>query len=78
MLEVELEITLSREEDGRFIAELRALPGAIAYGATPDEAVARVQAVALRVRAEDLLAKRRPLAAIRFRIAAASPEARWG
>ena len=42
------------ETDGRWIAEVVELPGALAYGATRDEAVARVQALALRVVADRL------------------------
>jgi predicted RNase H-like HicB family nuclease len=42
------------EEDGRWLAEVSDLPGAIAYGATPSEAAARAQALALRVLAERL------------------------
>jgi predicted RNase H-like HicB family nuclease len=47
-------IELDREADGRWIAEIRALPGVLAYGATRDEAVARTKALALRVLAERL------------------------
>ena len=49
-----LTIELEREDDGRWIGEVPALPGVLAYGATRDEAVARVQALALRVVAERL------------------------
>ena len=42
------------EDDGRWIAEVSTLPGALAYGQTRDEAIARVQAVALRVLANRL------------------------
>jgi predicted RNase H-like HicB family nuclease len=49
-----LRIELEREEDGRWIAEVPALPGTLCYGASRDEAVARVQALALRVIAERL------------------------
>jgi predicted RNase H-like HicB family nuclease len=45
-------IELDREEDGRWIAEIPALPGALAYGATRDEAVRRVEALALRILAD--------------------------
>jgi predicted RNase H-like HicB family nuclease len=34
---------IEQEEDGRWIAEVSALPGAIAYGATPGEAFAAVR-----------------------------------
>ncbi len=48
------QIELEREDDGRWIAEVGALVGVLAYGATRDEAMARVQALALRVIAERL------------------------
>src|SRR5438552_794784 len=45
---------IEREDDGRWLAEVPALPGVLCYGADRDEAVARVQALALRVIAERL------------------------
>jgi predicted RNase H-like HicB family nuclease len=48
MLRVETE----RESDGRWIAEIAGLPGALAYGATRDEAVAKTEALALRILAD--------------------------
>ncbi len=47
-------IETEREEDGRWLAEVAALPGAMSYGKTRDEALARVQALALRVLADRL------------------------
>jgi predicted RNase H-like HicB family nuclease len=47
-------IELECEEDGSWIAEVVELPGTLAYGATQDEAIARVQALALRVVADQL------------------------
>lgn len=47
-------IELERESDGRWLAEVAALPGVLCYGQDRDEAVARVQALALRVIAERL------------------------
>jgi predicted RNase H-like HicB family nuclease len=47
-------IEIEREEDGRWLAEVPALAGVMCYGASRDEAVARVQALALRVIAERL------------------------
>ena len=44
-----LKIELEREEDGRWIAEVPALPGVLAYGDT--EAQARAHAVSLALRA---------------------------
>ena len=48
------EIEIDREDDGRWIAEIPDLSGVLAYGQTREEAVARVQALALRVIAERL------------------------
>ena len=47
-------IDLDREEDGRWLAEIDALPGVMCYGQDRDEAIAKVQALALRVIAERL------------------------
>ena len=51
---MKLSIEMDREEDGRWIAEVADLPGVLAYGATREEALARVEALALRVLAERL------------------------
>jgi predicted RNase H-like HicB family nuclease len=53
---VAMKFTIEREqeEDGRWIAEVLELPGVLAYGQTLDEAVAKVQALALRVIADRL------------------------
>ena len=45
-------IETEREDDGRWIAEVMEIPGTMVYGSTADEAIARVQALALRVLAE--------------------------
>lgn len=47
-------IETEREDDGRWIAEVADLPGVLAYGASRDEAVARAEALALRVLADRL------------------------
>jgi predicted RNase H-like HicB family nuclease len=49
-----LRIETERETDGRWIAEVPSLPGAMAYGASEAEAVDRVKALALRVIADRL------------------------
>lgn len=49
---MKLNIETEREDDGRWIAEVVDLPGVMAYGATRAEAVARVEAPALRVMAD--------------------------
>ena len=49
-----LHIELEQEADSRWIAEVTDLPGVLAYGVTRPDAVAKVQALALRVLAERL------------------------
>lgn len=53
-------VELEREDDGRWIAEVTDLPGVMAYGQTQEEAVARVEALALRVIADQLEHGERP------------------
>ena len=47
-------IELEAEGDGRWIAEVPSLPGVMVYGASREEALARVEALALRVLADRL------------------------
>lgn len=47
-------VELERESDGRWLAEVRELPGVMAYGPSAAEAGARAQALALRVVADRL------------------------
>ena len=47
-----MSVEAEREEDGRCIAEVPELPGVMVYGRTREEAVTRVQALALRVIAD--------------------------
>ena len=47
-------IETEQETDGRWLAEVETLPGVMAYGTTKTDAVAKVQALALRVLAERL------------------------
>ena len=49
-----LTVEYEQEEDGRWLAEVLELPGALAYGQTSEEAVAKAQALALRVLADRL------------------------
>lgn len=65
------QIEIDREVDGRWIAEVPDLSGVLSYGRTRDEAVARVQALALRVIAERLECSEAPaeLLAVTFRAA---------
>ena len=47
-------VEVEREEDGRWLAEVPDLPGVMVYGESRDEAISKVQALALRVLAEKL------------------------
>ena len=47
-------IETEQEEDGRWIAEVVEIPGAMTYGSTLAEATTKAQALALRVLAERL------------------------
>jgi predicted RNase H-like HicB family nuclease len=47
-------IELEREDDGRWVAEVTELPGVMVYGSDRAVAIAKVQALALRVLAERL------------------------
>jgi predicted RNase H-like HicB family nuclease len=49
-----MKIEIEREDDGRWIAEVSELPGVMAYGMSRDEAIAKAQALALRVIADRL------------------------
>jgi predicted RNase H-like HicB family nuclease len=53
-------VEIDREDDGRWIAEVPTLPGVLCYGKDRDEAVAGVQALALRVIAERLEQREAP------------------
>lgn len=47
-------VEIEREDDGRWIAEVAALPGVLVYGDTRDGALASAKALALRVLADRL------------------------
>ena len=49
-----MRIEIERERDGRWIAEVPDLPGVLAYGRTRKQAIARAEALALRVIADRL------------------------
>ncbi|PHX67625.1 MAG: HicB family protein [Cyanobium sp. Baikal-G2] len=49
-----LNLEVEQEDDGRWLAEVVELPGALAYGASADEAMAKAEALALRALAEQL------------------------
>jgi predicted RNase H-like HicB family nuclease len=47
-------VDVEQEVDGRWIAEVGDLPGVLAYGQTREQAIARAEALALRVLADRL------------------------
>lgn len=47
-------IEFEQETDGRWLAEVPGLPGVLAYGASPEEAMSKAEVLALRVLAERL------------------------
>ena len=47
-------IECEEETDGRWLAEVPQLPGVLSYGQTADEAMAKVEVLALRTMAERL------------------------
>lgn len=49
-----LTVEIDRDDDGRWMAEVPDLPGVLAYGTSREEAVARAEALALRVLADRL------------------------
>jgi len=49
-----MNIEIEREDDGRWIAEVPELPGVMGYGRSREEAISKVEALALRVLADRL------------------------
>lgn len=49
-----MRVQVEREEDGRWIGEVPALPGVLVYGATAEEARAKAEALAFRVIADKI------------------------
>lgn len=50
----DMRVETEREDDGRWVAEVPALPGAMGYGATKKEAIAKVEALVLRALADKI------------------------
>jgi len=59
------------ETDGRWIAEIPDLPGALAYGSTEQEAAASAQALAFRVLADRIEEQKEPAETVTVSIEAA-------
>ena len=51
---MQFQLECEREDDGRWLAEIAAIPGVLAYGKSANEAMARAEVLALRVLAEQL------------------------
>ena len=51
---MEFKIEHEQESDGRWLAEVPELPGVVAYGSTPSEAMGKAEVLALRVLADRL------------------------
>jgi predicted RNase H-like HicB family nuclease len=49
-----MKVEVEQEADGRWIAEVSVIPGALVYAASKEEAVAKVEALVLRVLADRL------------------------
>lgn len=47
-----MQVEVEQEADGRWIAEVPTLPGAMCYGATKEDAVAKVESLVLDVLAD--------------------------
>ena len=47
-------VEYEQEDDGRWLAEVLELPGVMTYGQSSEEAIAKAQALALRVLADRL------------------------
>ena len=58
---MELKVEFEREDDGRWIAEVTSIPGAMAYGSTKNEAGAKAEAIALRAIADRIEADKSAL-----------------
>ena len=60
-------IETEQEDDGRWIAEILEVPGALAYGLTEKEAVSKAFAIALRSLADNIeRSKEEPPTSIRW------------
>ena len=59
-------IEFEQEDDGRWIAEIPALPGVLVYGASRLEAESRVEALALRVLADRIEGQNTTLQYVNF------------
>jgi predicted RNase H-like HicB family nuclease len=75
---MQLTIRLLRETDGRWIADIPELPGVTVYSSTPDQAILKAKALALRVIAEEIeQGEMQPAAdSLQFSVAESQPYSR--
>lgn len=66
---MDFEISFDREEDGRWIAEIESLHGVLAYGLTRQEAQSKVEALQLRVVADQIEVEQSTPEQVRFAVA---------
>jgi predicted RNase H-like HicB family nuclease len=59
-------IEFDREDDGRWIAEIPELPGVMVYGDSREDALAKVEALALRVLADRIEQTGQPQNQVQF------------
>lgn len=64
-------IETEQETDGRWIAEIPQIPGVMQYGKTRNEAIARAEALTLRVAAERIESNEQPVKPIHITFAPA-------
>jgi predicted RNase H-like HicB family nuclease len=62
------QIELEQEEDGRWIAEIPALPGVMAYGISKADAESKVEAMALRVIADRIERENATMSHVQFAV----------
>jgi predicted RNase H-like HicB family nuclease len=62
------DIEFDRESDGRWIAEIPALPGVMVYGNTQEEAEVKVEVLALRVIADRMERENRKTHHVEFAV----------
>ena len=61
---MKLTIDLDREEDGRWIADARELPGVMCYGKTRDEAIINTERLVIEVIADRIAHQELPSSAL--------------
>jgi len=66
MPDLRYHIETEQQADGRWIAEVTDLPGVIAYGRTREEAIAAVEALALRVIADQIEERKTAAGSVSF------------